>query len=403
MSEMQDLLLPDPQRFFVPDSSEHFSIKFSLNSPNYFRVGRNILYLSPGDDLTVFIDYKDPKLATFAGTHSKENMYLRETPFPKGGSFLEAGSKIKATVVLTVEAVSVAANDRLKSLESYTGLSKEFVRLEIGRIRADLLNSISDIGVYFPYVHKLSKDSSAIFQKNFAEESAPYLDQHNKNFIDPSFLKLVVYRDIVDELIAKEKNNTQPVQQVKEWMTARDMAQQIKKASDRETKMGFEAKIKTINNAVYREALANTLSKVLQLSNGDIAADFKAVDQNNQSLNLANLKGKLIYIDIWATWCGPCLEEMPAYEKLKETYKNDPAISFVSLSIDDDKDAWQKNMSKRNAQGLQWIIDRAKLQPYNIIGIPRTILIDKDFHIVEMNGPLPSSKTLMNTLNGLLK
>src|ERR1700733_11508441 len=102
ISEMQDLLLPDPQRFFVPDSSGHFSIKFLLNSPNYFRVGRNILYLSPGDELAVFIDYKDPTLATFTGTHSKENEYLRETPFPKGGSFLEAGSRIKATVALTV-------------------------------------------------------------------------------------------------------------------------------------------------------------------------------------------------------------------------------------------------------------------------------------------------------------
>lgn len=353
MSEMQDLLLPDPQHFFVPDSSGHFSIKFSLNSPNYFRVGRNILYLSPGDDLVVFIDYKDPKLATFAGTHSKENEYLRGTPFPKGGSFLEAGDNIKATIALTVGAVSVAANDRLKSLGEYTGLSKEFVKLEIGRIRADQLNSIADIGVYFPYVHKLSKDSTALFQKNFAEESAPYLDQYNKDFIDPSLLKLVVYRDIVNKLIAKEKNNTPQVQQVKEWMAARDMAQQIKKASDRETKMGFESKIKTIRNTVYREALANTLSKVLQLSNGDLAADFNAADQNNKTLHLADLKGKLIYVDIWATWCGPCLEEMPAYEKLKETYKDNPAISFVSLSIDDDKDAWRKNMNKRNAQGLQ--------------------------------------------------
>jgi thiol-disulfide isomerase/thioredoxin len=403
MSEMSNLKLPDPQRFFVPDSLGRFTIKFSLGSPNYFRIGRNILYLSPGDKLTVFIDYKNPKLASFTGTHSKENEYLRETPFPKGGSFLDAGDQIRSTVDSTVMAIEEAAQKRTQSLSSYTGLSKEFIRLETARIKADILNSFSNIYTYFVYEHKLQKDSADAFRKGFSTAIAPYMNKYDQNFIDPSLLKLVVYRDVVDELVAKEKNGSQSLQSVKDWMTAKDLAAQLKKASDRETKMGFESKINAIPNLAYRTALKNTLTQTLQLSNGDIAADFTALDQNSHSVKLNSLKGKLIYVDLWATWCGPCLEEMPAYEKLKESYKDNPNISFISLSIDDDKDAWKKNMQKRNAQGLQWIIDRAKLQSYNIIGIPRSILIDQDFHIVEMNAALPSSKTITNTLNELLK
>ncbi|MES2328604.1 MAG: TlpA disulfide reductase family protein [Bacteroidota bacterium] len=403
MSEMSDLLLPDADRFFVPDADGHFKVKFKLASPNYFRMGRNILYLSPGDSLVMFVDYSNPKLATFSGTHSRENEYLRETPFPKGGSFLEAGTKIKSTVDSSVMAVEEAANQRAVSLAGYTDVSKEFAKLETARIKADLINSLLDIKPYFPMRRKLSKDSTGVFEKNFAQTIAPYTAKYNTSFIDPQFLKLAVYRDVIDELVENEKNPSKNLQQVKDWIVARDMAQQLKRASDREAKMKFEPTIMALGNVSYRIALSNTLNKVLQLSNGDMAFDFAAMEADGKTAQLSNLKGKLIYVDLWATWCGPCLQEMPAYEKLKESYKDNPSISFISLSIDDNKDAWKKNMQQRNAQGLQWIVDRAKLQPYNIMSIPRSILVDKDFKIVEMNAALPSSKTINNTLNGLLK
>ena len=407
MSEMSDLSLSDAERFFVPGPDGSFKVKFKLSAPNYFRMGRNILYLSPGDSLDMFVDYNNPKLATFSGKHSQENNYLRETPFPKGGSFLEAGLKIKSTVDSSVMAVEEAAKERSLSLKGYRlqspGVSDEFIKLETARIRADLLNSILSIRAYFPMRRKYSKDSTAAFQNNFAQLIAPYTNRHNKDFIEPEFLKLVVYRDIIDELIANEKKTTKSVEDIKNWMAARDMAQELKRASDRETKMKFETKINALANEGYRKTMSATLNKVLQLSNGDMAFDFAAIDDMNKTARLGDLKGKLIYIDLWATWCGPCLQEMPAYEKLKESYKDNPSISFISLSIDDNKEAWKKNMQQRNAQGLQWIVDRAKLQPYNIMSIPRSILIDKDFRIVEMNAALPSSKTITNVLNGLLK
>ncbi|MEO8172185.1 MAG: TlpA disulfide reductase family protein [Sediminibacterium sp.] len=401
MSEMSDLSLPDADRFFVPDAEGNFKVKFKLASPNYFRMGRNILYLSPGDSLVMFVDYNNPKVATFSGPHSSENIYLRETPFPKGGSFLEAGRMIMSTVDSSVMMVEEASIGRTHALAD-SDVSKEFAKLEMARIKADLINSLMSIRAYFPMRRKLSKDSTEAFQKSFGQTIAPYISLHNKDFIDPQFLKLAVYRDVIDELVAAEKKPSKNLQQVKAWMSARDMAQQLKRASDREAKMKFEPAITALNDASYRTALTTTLNKVMQLSNGDAAFDFAVLDADAKTSRLSNLKGKLIYIDLWATWCGPCLQEMPAYEKLKESYKDNPSISFISLSIDDNKDAWKKNMQQRNAQGLQWIVDRAKLQPYNIMSIPRSILVDKDFRIVEMNAALPSAKSINKTLDGLL-
>lgn len=401
MSETGELSLPNPQRFFVPAADGHFSVKFGLTAPNYFRIGRNILYLSPGDSLDMFIDYKDPKLAVFNGSHAKENEYLRETPFPKGGSFLEAGRLVKSTIDSSAQAVEKAAADRSASLSSYKNLDREFVRLETARIKADVLNSFASLETYAIYKWKLSKDSAAVFRRNFPALIAPYMDRYNKNFVDASLLKLVVYRDVVEELVKNEAPSSKQLQQVKQWMTSRDLAQQLKTASDRETKLTFEPKINAIANTAYSKALRATLDRVLILSNGDAAVDFTALALDNRDAKLSGLKGKLIYIDLWATWCGPCMEEMPAYEKLKERFKDNANISFVSLSIDDDKNAWQKNVQQRNAPGYQWLIDRAKLQAYNIISVPRSILVDQDFKVVEMNAALPSSQAIIKTLTTL--
>lgn len=95
LSDLQYLLPPTSERMIVPDTSGNFSIQFTLAAPNYFRLGRNILYLSPGDNMELFVDKSLPTKGTFKGKGSPANLYLRNTPFPKGGSFIEAGRNVK--------------------------------------------------------------------------------------------------------------------------------------------------------------------------------------------------------------------------------------------------------------------------------------------------------------------
>ena len=94
---------------------------------------------------------------------------------------------------------------------------------------------------------------------------------------------------------------------------------------------------------------------------------------------------------------------MPYFEKLKQKYKDNNNIAFVSLSIDDDTNLWQKNVNTRNANGIQWLISRNNLLDYNVVGIPRTIIIDKSFKVVNLNAPDPSSKETEKIIEELLK
>jgi len=401
LSEMQYLLPPSSERVIVPDTAGSFSIQFKVDRPNYFRLGRNILYLSPGDNLTVFIDKADPRKSDFKGKGSNANLYLRNTPFPKGGSFLEAGRNIQKDKKATIDTILQLADNRKEALSNVKGVTPEFKRLEAARIKADVINSLQSVEVYGPYKLKLKGDTAKQYVDQYKSLVAPLIKKYSSNFIDPSLMKLVVYRDIASELIkqpAKEKD----IQKIKDWMTASDIVEKMNKVNDKQKLYAFKPNIAAITTLQYKIALDKSLENLLAFGKGDQAVDFTAVDLNGNKISLSSLKGKVIYVDLWATWCGPCIAEMPYFEKLKEKYRDNPKVSFVSLSIDDGFELWKNSVEKRNAKGIQWLINRNKLSAYNVVGIPRTLIINKDFQMVEMNAPVPSSKETEEIINSLL-
>lgn len=123
--------------------------------------------------------------------------------------------------------------------------------------------------------------------------------------------------------------------------------------------------------------------------------------------SLIDLKGKYVYIDVWATWCGPCRQEIPFLQEIEKDFhgKN---IAFVSISIDREKDhhKWKKMVESKNLGGIQLFADndwKSKfITDYKINGIPRFILIDPDGNIVSADAPRPSSPELKKTLEELI-
>lgn len=399
MSELKDLMLPDGARTFLPDSNGKFAVQFKLATPNYFRIGRNILYLSPGDKLIATLNYNRADSAIFSGTHSNENEYLRNTPFPKGGSFLEAGANLKATPEETIAAIIKAGEKRTAALNQYKNISPAFRELEQARIKADIINSISMIWVYYAY-KKMKGDSLAVYEEACEKITEPKIAEYAKGFTTASYLKLVVYRDVAYAIAAYNKSG---IKEIEDWMAAEKIVSRVKYLSDKNTIALYKDSAKTIQNPAYRKAVNATLDQLLSFGNGDMAKDFAFTNPAGESVHLNNYKGKVIYIDLWATWCGPCIEEMPAMEKLKAKYSSNADIVFLTLSIDDNYTLWKRFITNKSMSGILGIIDRNKLNDYKITGVPRIIVIDKNFKIAAMNGSLPSSKNTTALLDELLK
>ena len=116
-----------------------------------------------------------------------------------------------------------------------------------------------------------------------------------------------------------------------------------------------------------------------ELKEGDQAPTFKYLDINGKEVSLSDLKGKYVYIDIWATWCGPCTGELPHLKEL-EKKMHGKKIVFVSISCDKDKAAWEKMVKEKGLEGVQLHNggDRAFMDAFGVKYIPRFILLDKE-------------------------
>lgn len=160
------------------------------------------------------------------------------------------------------------------------------------------------------------------------------------------------------------------------------------------------------SDEVFKKELAEKFETIEKLDKGNPSPTFTYENHKGGETSLDSLKGKYVYIDVWATWCGPCLREIPDLKKIEEEYKGEN-IYFVSLSIDTEEDyeKWKKMVTEKELGGIQVIADNAWdsefIQNYAINGIPRFILLDPEGRIVSADAPRPSNPELKELFKSL--
>jgi len=174
---------------------------------------------------------------------------------------------------------------------------------------------------------------------------------------------------------------------------------------------GIEENYKTFLAGVKNEALKTELKEMYNswahLAKGQAAPEFTYPNIESVMHSLSDYKGKVVYIDVWATWCGPCLAEQPYLAEIEEAYEGNENIVFMGVSIDADKGAWENMIREKEMSGVQLFADGAwdseLTQDYMISGIPRFILIDANGKIVDATAYRPSNEKLKEQLETLVK
>jgi thiol-disulfide isomerase/thioredoxin len=135
---------------------------------------------------------------------------------------------------------------------------------------------------------------------------------------------------------------------------------------------------------------------------GRPAYNFEMRDTNDKTVSLQDLKGNVVVVDAWATWCGPCKEQIPYLKKMEDEFEG-RKVKFVSISLDEEKskEAWANMVKDKQMGGIQlfgkgFSGDFAKF--YAIQAIPRFLVFDKNGKIITCDAPRPSDPALKQML-----
>ncbi|MGJ8665861.1 MAG: TlpA family protein disulfide reductase [Patiriisocius sp.] len=375
------------------------------------------IYLEQGKSLTIKMDAKSPDAPVFEGPVAAENVFAREKS-------LRAGTTNPMELYADEENVyleSMAANKKTEdSLLTASGIKNE-----------TFLKVLNDEEIYTTaFTHNMYPQYHAYITKNddFKASSSFASLNNGVNVSDTTaYRNSMAYQQMVDNKIqndayeafmedeSEDKDMTMiylehidslyPNGFAKEKMVTQYLQYGL---SPNESLEEVYAAYKKINPSEKNLAeVTKRYNELKVLTKGNASPTFKYENHKGGETALADLKGKYTYIDVWATWCGPCIGEIPSLKQVEKD-NHDKNIEFVSISIDRkaDYEKWRKMVTEKELGGIQLMADNdwksAFVTDYAITGIPRFILVDPDGNIVSADAPRPSDPQLRKMLDKLI-
>ena len=383
----------------------------------FFQVGRSYttVRFKKGQNVHVSIDASDFfKSIIYSGDLKKENNYN------------VAKSQLRANLVGdTKEYFVVPLNeflpkiektrDTLFSLLANSKLSQKDTELEKKLIKYEYLQTYNNYKKFYNYHKKVDPvlpDNyfDPILGMNTDDDEIFRYSRAYRNLILENFRlssKIALSKDTSLTIIDFVKNKISDLKSA-------DIREQIASMLIREIKEENENidddydKIMTLlASDRMKEKLTLRYKSAMFTTAGTASVDFNYENFDGGSISLEDLRGKLLYIDVWATWCGPCIKEMPALKELVKEYANKD-IEFVSISIDskNDYEKWRKMVPEKNVGGIQLYdaegLNSDFMKAFSVSLIPRFMMIDSEGKIITAKAPRPSSEDVRNFIDSHL-
>ena len=348
-----------------------FAISFNLDSATYLNFGHGVettaMYVHPGDEIKLSIDTEEfDETIEYKGSSSSSYLakkYLLE----EGNDFFG-----KVYYMSNSEAYkAILDNFKIEVINEFGDITDStFINSEIASID-------KDISYFIGRQEKLAE---------YSEDARTYMWETRNIARDFNFYAAI------DSLNSIDFNN------MAEQYAAAFQAS-LNNVTDAEFIVTAKERItKTTDSWLERKTAVDNMPK-----EGEPAIDFNYPDTDGNEFSLTSFKGNLVYVDVWATWCGPCKAEIPSLQKLEADYHGKD-ITFMSVSVDTDKEAWEKMVADKELGGVQlWADGWSKItKDYAIFGIPRFMLFDAEGNVVSTNAPRPSSDEIRELLEANL-
>lgn len=194
--------------------------------------------------------------------------------------------------------------------------------------------------------------------------------------------------------------------ELKEWIMNRMLHAMVGAGKMNGLSEGYDYFAENVKNEEFLDAAYKLCNNALLLAPGANAPDIEYEDVDGKVHHLSDYAGKPLYVDLWASWCGPCVEEIPYMASFVESLGKDPEIVCISISIDDVRSDWTAKLDEDKPGWPQFLATKAGQasisSQYFVTAIPRFLLITADGTIASVDAPRPSTPNLLNELKSLL-
>ncbi len=391
-----------------------FSDTFEIQEGYYYLNDGNEstpLYLKPGFNLTLSMNTAEfDESIVYKGKGAVENNYLAQKALMREGfgqlNYYAYYVKLSEERFLTIsDSLFKLQKD---FLEKQKDISADFSFIELKTLGLDYNRKISEFEGMKRYLTA---------EKDF-KVSDQYPDAYaNINLSDEKLLKSPAYLNFIESYL---RNDTSLISENDERdFTLAYTELIVRLVKNKKIKeellynVGFwqldntgelEQVFQLIQGALKKETYINEVTEKYQrlqkIQKGKVSPTFELKDINGAVVKLSDLKGQLVYIDVWATWCMPCMIEIPHLKELEEHFKGKD-IQFVSICIMDKKESWHKMVTEKELGGIQLFAPDPKIPfivDYMIYGIPKFILLDANGNILDANAMRPSNPSLVQEI-----
>ena len=367
------------------------------------------LFIDANSKTQINVDAKKrTESPVFIGENANINSYLTERR-KKFGLILGNANKLYSLDEVEFLSKIDLYKSTLTDLAKSSNLPEDYLKKELNNIQYELARQLNAYEGYYRY---LNGDEEFVVSDNFPKNIINDINFNNKeDYLFSREYRLLI-EDRLKNISSKRRNKdidfhltrletvhteiTDPL--IKNELTYKLAQKSITYTSNLgeyyQKYMGYST------NEKHKEDISATYEKLKLTARGEDSPKFKDyVNYNGGTTSFDDLigKGKYLYIDVWATWCGFCKKEIPLLKRFEQQYhgKN---IEFVSINVDTKnlEGKWRETIEDKEMTGVQLFAgDKHQNLPftkdYLIKGLPRFILVDPEGKIISSNAPAPSN------------
>lgn len=404
----------------VVDANGKYHFTTDLQDPvlAYLNCGEKSLqmYLFPGDNINIDFDVNNfPHSVRMQGKSAALNTYLLEEEkafAPQFEALVLKSERLDPEAFMDfAKSLNKKRNqffDKYKKKNDLTSMDEAFIQSNLEYAYATMMFNYEDIQQY------IQGKEEVVLPKNY------FSFLKNMQISAEGILPNIHYVDFINQFLEHQTKlgdnqfftKTELAKQffkgeVLAFVQAKELATKCQLGKAHLYGNAIQKFIASNEHEQYNNVLRAIYNENKPIQTGSTAPDFALKDIDGNTVQLSDLKGKVVCIDFWATWCRPCIKSMTYSQRMVNQYKGKDVV-FLYVSMDENASSWESYVKGQGLQGNHlnassgkgYLSDIAKL--YRVKQLPTYVIVDKDGKVAYNKAGSPGNTVLGNLIDGLL-